>query len=75
MNADHTLSLSQDLHRQHILWTRQGYDGHNRRSGFTTMAEIRRRQNRRRWNQTLALWCRSYRASDASLTVARMFAA
>jgi hypothetical protein len=41
--------------RQHLDFERQGYDGHNRRSGLVTMRRLSLRRLRRRWNRRLNL--------------------
>lgn len=43
------------LWRQHLDFERQGYDGHNRRSGLVTMRRLSLRRLRRRWNRRLSL--------------------
>jgi hypothetical protein len=43
-----------DLRRQHNAWLREGYDGHNRRGGITTMDRLRERRRRR----LVAQWLR-----------------
>ena len=42
-----------DIRRQSRDFEREGYDGHNRRSGFTTMRELSHRRIRRQMNQLL----------------------
>ena len=44
------------LRRQHTVFERSGYDGHNRRSGLVTMRRIRSRRLRRHWKRRLASW-------------------
>lgn len=45
-----------DLRRQHQSFEREGYDGHNRRSGLTTMHRLAMRRLRRRWHRFLTQW-------------------
>jgi hypothetical protein len=45
-----------ELRRQHHAFSLEGYDGHNRRSGLTTMHRYALRRSRRVWRQRLALY-------------------
>jgi hypothetical protein len=49
-----------DLRRQHLLWLREGYDGHRRRSGITTMHRLRERRRRRLVRRSMRLWVWRY---------------
>lgn len=43
-----------DIRRQHEDWLRQGYDGHNRKSGRKDAGDLRKRSRRRRKQRQLA---------------------
>lgn len=60
---DSPLGRSLDMWRQHLAWEREGYDGHNRRSGLLTMHRIRLRVLRRRWNQRMYHMARGWSAA------------
>lgn len=49
-----SFSIDARLRRQHAAFERDGYDGHNRRSGLTTMHRFALRRARRVWRQRLA---------------------
>ena len=51
----------QNLRRQHAAYEREGYDGHNRRSGLTTMHDLRLRARRRQERERLARRARSWK--------------
>lgn len=55
------LARDAGLRRQHRAWTREGYDGHNRRSGLTSMNRLRERRRRRLMHRFVLLWLRAYR--------------
>ncbi len=42
-----------DLREQHKKYMREGYDGHNRHSGLTTMGDLGTRRLRRTWNSRM----------------------
>ncbi len=46
------------LEEQHVVFVRDGYDGHQRRSGLTTMHRLSLRRARRSWHQRLLSWYR-----------------
>lgn len=46
-------SRDADLALQHRLFEREGYDGHRRHSGLTTMHRLAMRRARRLWRQRL----------------------
>jgi|GEM_PF-2695671 len=48
-----------DLRQQHLLFLREGYDGHNRRSGLTSMRRLALRRARRIWHRRMVAWCRA----------------
>jgi hypothetical protein len=48
--------LVSDLRSQHRAEARLGYDGHNRRSGLTTMHRLVVRRRRRVWRRRLGGW-------------------
>jgi hypothetical protein len=45
--------ILESMRRQHKEFEREGYDGHNRRSGLTTMRRISLRCWRRTWNRRM----------------------
>ncbi len=47
------LERKSDLREQHKDFLKEGYDGHNRRSGLTTMHDLRLRKARRTWNMRM----------------------
>jgi hypothetical protein len=49
-----------DLRQQHLLFLREGYDGHNRRSGLVSMRRLALRRARRSWHRRMIAWCRSW---------------
>ena len=64
MNA----TTAADLRRQHLEFVRTGYDGHNRRSGITSMARLSVRRRRRR------LHCALRNLRDRSMQPGRLAA-
>lgn len=60
MERDPFEQLTRELRRQHQVWARSGYDGHNRHSGLTTMHRLNLRRSRRVWRQRLCGWCAGY---------------
>jgi len=49
-------ALEWDLRDQHRIFLRTVYDGHNRRSGLTTMHRLAVRRGRRTWRRRLSGW-------------------
>lgn len=45
------------LRFQHAIFCREGYDGHRRHSGLTSMHRLALRRARRVWRQRLSLAC------------------
>lgn len=42
------------LREQHQEWLKEGYNGHNRHSGFVSMDTLRERRSRRKWNRNMS---------------------
>ena len=51
-----TLAREAERRRQHRVWMREGYDGHNRRSVLSSMVRLRRRRRRRLMHHLMRLW-------------------
>jgi len=51
-------SRDAELVRQHRLFEREGYEGHRRHAGLTTMHRLAMRRARRTWRQRLGSWPR-----------------
>ncbi len=45
------LERETDLRQQHKEFSSEGYDGHNRHSGITSMHDLNTRRSRRRWHE------------------------
>jgi hypothetical protein len=65
-DRDRSREWSADLRRQHQAWLREGYDGHNRHGGITTMDQLRQRRRRRIIRRSLAYWISAYRLNDVA---------
>ena len=48
------------LREQNKEFSREGFDGHNRRSGITTIHGLGTRRSRRRWNMWLRMMALTY---------------
>ena len=51
------IARAADLRGQHAAFCREGYDGHRRHSGLTSMHRLALRRSRRVWRQRLSLAC------------------